>query len=115
MHDTEIGMTEKVAAAAGPYGRRLVYGGHTIAVAAGQLSRVLPNLLTVLAWRTCDHTGPVFEGDELRSRFTIEALHRLRDGAALVEVHAVTSARGDAPDGVAGERSVLDWRLVALG
>lgn len=113
-------MTLNLAAAhydstAGPYGRRLVYGGHTIAVVAGQLSRVLPNLVTVLAWRSCDHTGPVFEGDELHSRFTIEARHRLRDGVGLVEVHAVTSARGGAPDGVADERPVLDWRLVAVG
>lgn len=99
---------------AGPYGRRLVYGGHTIAVAAGQVSRALPNLVTVLAWRSCDHTGPVFEGDELRSSVTVDGLRPLRDGVGLADLHVVTTATGAAPPGIPTERPVLDWRLIAL-
>ena len=49
-------------------GRRLVYGGHTIGLAAAQATRALPTLVTILGWHACDHTAPVFEGDTLRSR-----------------------------------------------
>ena len=47
---------------ASAHGRRLVYGGHTIAVAAAQAARALPNLVTMVAWRSCDHTGPGVRG-----------------------------------------------------
>jgi len=50
-------------AAYSAYGKRLVYGGYTISVASAQIVRALPNLVTLLAWRSCDHTEPVFEGD----------------------------------------------------
>lgn len=102
---------------ASPYRRRLVYGGHTIALAAAALTRVLPNVLTILAWRRCDHTGPVFEDDVLRSRVEVDAVHPLRDGVALCELHITTTA--DSGEGTGGTlateaRSVLDWQLVAL-
>src|SRR6202012_101816 len=48
-------------------GRRLVYGGQTIGIAASQLTRALPQLATIVAWHGCDHTGPVMEGDTLSS------------------------------------------------
>lgn len=95
--------------AASPYGRRLVYGGHTIAVAAAQLTRIFPDLVTVLAWRRCDHTGPVFEGDELRTTVTVEAVHPVRDEFAIVDLLATTVAREEDK-----ERSVLDWQLAVL-
>ncbi len=92
-------------------GRRLVYGGHTIAVAAAQVARALPNLVTVVAWRSCEHAGPVFDGDILATRLTVEAVRPLaqRD-AGLVDLRAQTTAdRGD------GEASpVLDWRFLGL-
>ena len=44
------------------HGRRLVYGGHTISVAAAHLSRALPALATIVAWRGCDHLGPGLRG-----------------------------------------------------
>jgi acyl dehydratase len=94
----------------GPYGRRLVYGGHTISLAGAAATRALPNLVTILAWRSCDHTGPVFEGDRLRSEITVDALHPLSSGG-MVDLHAVTWAdRGE------GElaQPVLDWRFVGL-
>ena len=40
-------------------GQRLVYGGHTIGLALAQATRLLPNLVTVLGWESCDHSGPV--------------------------------------------------------
>jgi acyl dehydratase len=95
-------------AGASANGRRLVYGGHTIAVAAAQITRALPNLVTIVAWRQCDHTGPVLEGDVLATELTVGDLHPLERGG-LVDLRAVTSAdRGDAPE------PVLDWRLLGL-
>ena len=59
-------------AGAAAHGRRLVYGGHTIALAAAQASRALPGLVTILGWHSADHAAPVFEGDTLRSRLELE-------------------------------------------
>ena len=53
--------------------RRLVYGGHTIGLALAQASKLLPNLATVLGWRSCDHTAPVYEGDTVYSELHIES------------------------------------------
>jgi acyl dehydratase len=93
-----------VDAGAGLEGRRLVYGGHTIGLAAGHLTRALPNLVYIVGWRGCDHLAPVFEGDTLRSTVTVE---RCADG--LVDVRTVVSA--DRPPGAT--TPVLDWSLIA--
>jgi 2-methylfumaryl-CoA hydratase len=91
-------------AGATTHGKRLVYGGHTIGIAAAQVTRALPNLVTVVAWRSCDHLGPVFEEDVLGTELTVESVRPLADGG-LVELRARTSAdRGE----------VLDWRFVGL-
>ena len=89
-------------------GRRLVYGGHTIGLALAQASRLLPNLVTVLGWESCDHTGPVHEGDTLGSELHVEPPNRCLTAAAHPAA-AVTGQRG-AED----ERPVLDWRFTAL-
>jgi 2-methylfumaryl-CoA hydratase len=114
--------------AVGPYGRRLVYGGHTISLAGAAATRALPNLVTILGWRSCDHTGPVFEGDVLRTEVTVDGAYQLA-GGGMVDLHALVWAdRGDgtaAPGGTGGvppttaaeaakERPVLDWRFIAL-
>lgn len=102
-------------AGASTHGRRLVYGGHTISTAAAQLTRALPNLVTIVAWRSCDHSAPVFEGDVLRSEFRVEGKHPLPGGAGLVDLRArvhAERARGGPDAGT--EVGVLDWRLVAL-
>jgi acyl dehydratase len=102
-------------AGASAHGRRLVYGGHTISTAAAQLTRALPNLATILAWRSCDHTGPVFEGDVLRSEFDVEAKHPLAGGGGLVDLRArVWAERAEAAEGSDEEAQVLDWRLIGL-
>ncbi len=90
------------------HGRRLVYGGHTISVAAAHASRGLPALATIVAWQRCDHVGPVFEGDVLRTTLHVEHVRPAGDGA-LAQLRAeVTTARED------GESPVLDWRFVGL-
>ncbi|CAA9495152.1 MAG: 2-methylfumaryl-CoA hydratase [uncultured Solirubrobacteraceae bacterium] len=89
-------------------GKRLVYGGHTIGIAAGHLTRTLPNLVTIIGWHHCNHLGPVFEGDVLRSTVHLEGTEALPGGGGLVTLRIEVSAqRADgALDGV------LDWRLV---
>jgi acyl dehydratase len=95
-------------AGAGARGRRLVYGGHTIGVAASQLSRALPNLLTILAWHSCDHLGPVFEDDTLRGDLELESTEPLPAGGGLLHLRLRVSAEREGGE----PRDVLDWRLV---
>lgn len=81
-------------------GKRLVYGGHTIGIAAAHVTKALSHLVTILAWRSCDHLAPVFEGDVLATELTVEGKD---DG--LVDLRAIT--RTD-------DQEVLDWRFVGL-
>jgi acyl dehydratase len=80
-------------------GRRLVYGGHTIGLALSHVTRALPNLVTVVAWRSCDHLAPVFEGDVLHSTIEVEAT-----APNLIDLRVRTRS----------DRPVLDWRLVGV-
>jgi acyl dehydratase len=89
-------------------GRRLVYGGHTIGIAAAQLTKVLPNLVTIIGWHHCNHLAPVFEGDVLRSTVQLEGSDPLPDGGGLVTLRIEVSAQR--ADGATD--AVLDWRLV---
>jgi acyl dehydratase len=94
-HDSRVG------------GQRLVYGGHTIGLALAQVSRLLPNLATVLGWESCDHTGPVHEGDTLYSEVHVETAEPTDHGGVL-GLRSLVYAVGE-PD-----RQVLDWRFSAL-
>jgi acyl dehydratase len=100
---------------ASPYRRRLVYGGHTISIAGAHATRALPDLVTIVAWRSCEHTGPVFEGDVLRTELHVEGVHP-RDGHQLIDLRAVVHACPEqyAGDPEGAETPVLDWRFVAL-
>ena len=98
-HDSRIG------------GSRLVYGGHTIGLALAQASRLLPNLVTVLGWQSCDHTGPVREGDTLYSELHVETA-RPTDHGGVLGLRSLVYAAGDTAGGP--ERPVLDWRFEAL-
>jgi len=91
-------------------GRRLVYGGHTIGLAAAQITRVLPELVTITAWESCDHTGPVYEGDTLTSTVTVTGKEPLPGGGGLVGLRSVVRARRE--DGAMDD--VLDWRLTGV-
>ncbi|WP_006241805.1 MaoC family dehydratase [Mycolicibacterium tusciae] len=103
-------------------GQRLVYGGHTIGLALAQANRLLPNMVTVLGWQSCDHTGPVHEGDTLYSELHIESAVPLPAGRGGVlnlrsVVHAVPGGRSEATGGTnPGEpdQQVLDWRFTVL-
>lgn len=90
-------------------GERLVYGGHTIFMTFAQLTRALPNLLTVLAWERCDHVAPVLENDRIRSEcevLAIEALPSSAGGGALLKLQARGFASRGEPE---QETQVLDW------
>jgi acyl dehydratase len=91
-------------------GQRLVYGGHTIGLAAAQVTRVLPSLVTILGWQDCDHLGPVHEGDTLHSEISIERCEALAGGGGLVHLRSLV--RATTSDGVVAD--VLDWRLIGL-
>lgn len=90
-------------------GQRLVYGGHTISVAAAHATRAIPAIATIVAWHGCDHLGPVFEGDVLRTELTV--VERL--GGGLAELRARVAATRSGADGSQPE-PVLDWSFVAL-
>jgi acyl dehydratase len=95
-------------ATAGAAGR-LIYGGHTIGLAAAQATRALPNLVTIIAWHSCDHVAPVREGDTLRSTIELESTVPLADGGGLVHLHSRVRADRDG-----GPQDVLDWRFVGV-
>jgi acyl dehydratase len=91
-------------------GRRLVYGGHTIGLALAQATRLLPDLATVLAWESCDHTGPVYEGDTLYSALHIDGATPLPGGrGGVLDLRALVYAVDEPAD-----RQVLDWKFSAL-
>ena len=98
-------------------GRRLVYGGHTIGLALAQATRMLPNIATVVGWRSCDHLGPVYENDLLCSELEVEAARELpgdRGGVLSLRsrVFAVSDEHG--VHGADQQRPVLDWQFSAL-
>jgi acyl dehydratase len=95
-----------------PHGRRLVYGGHTISIAAAHVARALPGLATIVAWRSCDHLGPVFEGDVLGTKLEIEDSQGLEGSSGrLVGVRATVDAQREGDE---EPKPVLDWRLLVL-
>lgn len=97
-------------------GQRLVYGGHTISLALAQVGRGLPNLLAMVAWRYCDHLGPVLEGDIISTRFKVVGLIDASQGGRLydLEVEAFATRR-DAVGADYRTEKVLAWGLVAWG
>ncbi len=90
-------------------GSRLVYGGHTIGLATLQITRALPNLVTIIAWHSCDHLAPVREGDTLHSTVELEKVEPIASGGGLVHLRSRVSA-----DRSGGSEQVLDWRLVGV-
>jgi acyl dehydratase len=114
-------------------GRRLVYGGHTIGLAASQASRLLPEIVTIAGWHSCEHLAPVQEGDTLYSELELERCEPLAGAGALAHLRSRVAAIGedeqgagegedvargvnelDETAGADGGRPVLDWRFVAL-
>jgi len=102
-------------AGASVYGKRLVYGGHTISIAAAHVVRALPNLMSFLAWRHCNHVAPVFEDDILRSEVTVLKKTPLAGGGGLIDLQVnVYAERGDNAPKPGKDVHVLDWGLVVF-
>jgi len=98
--------TAHTDATSSAHGRRLVYGGHTISIAAAHATRAIPAIATIVAWHGCDHLGPVFEGDVLRTELMVEGCGT----GGLVALRARVSAeRADAKP-----EPVLDWSFEAV-
>jgi acyl dehydratase len=99
-------------------GRRLVYGGHTIGLAAAQASRLFPEIATIAGWHSCEHLAPVHEGDTLHSELELERCEPLGERGMLAHLRSRVVAIGrDCDGGEAGEQGgtpVLDWRFVAV-
>lgn len=96
-------------------GRRLVYGGHTIGLALAQATRLLPNLVTVLGWQSCDHTGPVHEGDTLYSELRVESVEpRSQGGVLRLRSLVYAASNTESASQTESDRQVLDWRFSAL-
>ena len=94
-------------------GKRLVYGGHTISLTLAQITRALPNMITLIGWQGCEHTGPVLEEDIIRTEFSVTSATPVAAGGRMLELHALSYARRAPTRGEGYEESaVLDWRLV---
>ncbi len=96
------------------YGKRLVYGGHTISLAAAQLSRVLPSLATILCWFKCDHVAPVFEEDMLSTRIRVNRCLPVSGGQIMDLSIEVFAERGHQAPEPGKDIKVLDWQLAVL-
>ena len=77
-----------------------MYGGHTIGIAACDITRVLPELVTIVGWEGCDHTGPVHEGDTLHSTVTVTATDPLPGGGGLVGLRSIVRS---------GDPAAMPW------
>ena len=97
----------------GQRGARLVYGGHTVGLAQAALVRLCPSVATVLAWRACDHLGPVFEDDAVETTARLLAEHPLADGR-LLEFEVRVRAERAAPEANGRVDDVLRWQPVVL-
>jgi len=109
-----VRLTQNMAAVhrdstASPYPQRLVYGGHTVALAQASLSRIFPNMATILGWHTCDHTGPVFEGELLSFEHEIIKEKQYGNGRIMAVRSRVYVHRDNE-----NPKEVLDWIPVAL-
>jgi acyl dehydratase len=88
------------------HGQRLVYGGHTISIAAAHATRAIPAIATIIAWRSCEHLGPVFEGDVLRTELSVEEC--LSEGTVELRARVNRVRAQNAPE------PVLDWTFLAV-
>jgi acyl dehydratase len=96
------------------YNKRLVYGGHTISMAAAQISRALPGLASILCWYKCDHVAPVFEEDILGSVITVKDVLETDNGRVLDLGVEVFAERGSEAPEAGKDIKVLDWQLAVL-
>lgn len=87
-------------------GRRLVYGGHPVALAQASLERSIPGLALLVGWHECNHVAPAFEDDLLWFRHTLVGERPLGVGRLrAIRVEASTERNGS-------EMRLLDWTPV---
>jgi len=92
---------------ASSYDGRLVYGGHTVALAQASLGRIMSGLATVVGWHSCNHTAPVFEQDILSCSHTLVAETAAGVGVCrAVHIEVLAHRSGAEPT------KVLDWTPV---
>ena len=68
-------------------------------------------LATIVAWRSCEHSAPVFEGTCSAPRWRVGATPRRTHGATLADLRAIVHAdrgTGEPPE------QVLDWGFVGV-
>jgi 2-methylfumaryl-CoA hydratase len=93
----------------GQHGRRLVYGGHTIALAQSSLTRMVPGLAAVVGWRSCDHLAAVFDDDLLSFQITCEERLAVEGGALIAfRIRGRALRQGTEPV------DAIDFRPIAL-
>ena len=91
------------------YDRRLVYGGHVIALAQSSAGRVFPGMATVLGWKRCNHTAPAFEGDDLSFTHTLVSSEPAGGGQMLtILTNGYRQTESGEPE------LLLDWEYVAF-
>ncbi len=95
------------------FGRRLVYGGHTVALAQASLVRTLAGMATVLGWQSCNHLAPVFEQDILSCRHTLLGERSVAIGTVRAIRVEVAASRND-ENNQRIVAPVLDWVVVVL-
>ena len=109
-----VRLTQNVASvhrdvSASPYPNRLVYGGHTVALAQASLSRVFTNTATILGWHLCNHTGPVFEEDLLSFQHEVLSKQEYASGN-IIAVRSRVFAHRDNEE----PQEVLEWVPIIL-
>ncbi|MGR8947549.1 MAG: MaoC family dehydratase [Gammaproteobacteria bacterium] len=90
-------------------GKRLVYGGHTIALAHQALTRAFPAMLGIIAWQACDHLGPVLEEDIIATSFSISNIRDYGDRGKLYALAVKCTATRQSDDGLQ-TADVLAWQ-----
>jgi 2-methylfumaryl-CoA hydratase len=93
----------------GQAGRRLVYGGHTLALAQASLSRSLTLDHVVIGWERCSHPAPVFEDDVLAT--TAGSAQELASAEPPLTRFSVTTTKASGTDAPV---VVQDWLPIVL-
>ncbi len=79
-------------------------------IAAAQITRVLPELVTIVGWEGCDHTGRCTKATRCTASSPSPAREPLPGGGGLVALRSIV--RATRPDGAVDD--VLDWRLTSV-
>ena len=79
------------------------------------LPSALPNLLAMIAWRYCDHLGPVLEGDIISTKFKVLDVIEAPGGGRLYDLDVEAFATRKDASGEYKTEKVLAWGLVTWG